>query len=285
MPHIVVIGSINLDLTAKVDRLPLAGETITDALLERCPGGKGANQALAARRLGAEVSLVGCTGSDAAADEALSLLRAAGVDLRGCCVDANTPTGLAMIAVDAAGENQIVVAPGANRCLQLNGQGLPKGDALIGQLEVPVDVLTQAAMQFSGFLCVNLAPAREVSVALLARSDLVVVNELEADWFGAQLDACTGYVALTLGARGARLMQGGQVVAEVSAPAVKAVDATGAGDTFTAALTLALVEGQPPAIALRFACTAAALATLGRGAQPSLPWRSDVEARLVDKAS
>jgi ribokinase len=278
--HIVVVGSINLDLAACVERLPRPGETVTNATLGRYPGGKGANQALAARRLGAEVTMLGCVGADATAPEALALLLEGGVDLTHCETDAEAPTGIALIAVDPSGENQIVVAPGANRCLSLEHREIPAADALLCQLEAPVSALLRAARQFQGFFCINLAPAFDIPEELIARADLVVVNEHEAAHYGARLQASRGYIAVTHGARGAVLTRGGKTLAESAPPAVTAVDATGAGDTFTAALTLALIEGMEPPVALRFACTAAAVATCKAGAQPSLPYRAEVEALL-----
>ncbi len=145
MPSIVVLGSVNLDIVAKADRLPVAGETVTDAELGRYPGGKGANQALAAQRLGAEVSLVARVGTDSAAEEALALLREGGVDLGNVAAVEDAATGVALIAVAASGENQIVVAPGANRSLSPETLEIPAADALICQLEVPTDAVAHAA--------------------------------------------------------------------------------------------------------------------------------------------
>ena len=276
MTAIVVIGSVNLDLSASVARLPAPGETVTGARLSRFPGGKGANQALAARRLGAEVRLIACIGDDAAADEALALLREDGVDLADVEVIPDEATGIALISVSAAGENQIVVAPGANAAM--TPATLPElaGDGLICQLEIPGDVIASAAERFEGFFCANLAPAKEIDVSVLQRADLVVVNETEAAWYGDTLAACGGLVATTFGARGAALRRGERVLAEAAPPIVNAIDTVGAGDTFTAALTVALVEGQSPEDALRFACAAGAIATTRAGAQPSLPTRVEV---------
>lgn len=271
MVSIVVIGSVNLDMVASVSRLPAPGETVTGATLHRFPGGKGANQALAARRLGADVRLVARVGDDAAADEALLLLRAAGVDLSECLAVDDATTGTALIAVAPSGENHIVVAPGANRMLTADDALAIQADALICQLEVPIPVIVQAAESFEGFFCVNLAPAAEIDVTVLQRADLVVVNETESDWYGGSLAACAGMVATTRGAGVATLEQNGQLLAEATPPSVEAVDTTGAGDAFTAALTHALVEGRPPDEALFFACTAGAVATQTMGAQPSLP--------------
>jgi len=273
---ITVIGSVNLDIVAKVARLPAAGETVTGAELYRYPGGKGANQALAAQRLGADVTLIARVGDDAAADEALVLLREDGIDLSQCVALPGIPTGTALIAVAPSGENQIVVAPGANRHLAPDDIVVPESDALICQLEVPIDTVARAAEEFAGFIAVNLAPAARIDVAVLQRANLVVVNETESAWYGDTLRACSGMVATTRGAGPATLEQDGTVIAEARPPVVEAIDATGAGDTFTAALTVALVEGMPPQDALEFACAAGAAATTKMGAQPSLPVRDEV---------
>jgi len=277
-PSIVVVGSVNLDIVAAADRLPAAGETVTGATLGRYPGGKGANQALAAQRLGASVSLVACVGRDAEAEAALVLLREGGVDLSASVFHETAATGVALIAVSAGGENQIVVAPGANRLL--GPVELPPADALICQLEVPTETLAAVTRSFPGSVCINLAPATDVPVSLLARADLIVVNETEAAWYGDRLHAHGNLVVTTLGARGARICRDGEPVAEACAPAVTSVDSTGAGDAFTAALVVAVAEGQPLEAALAFACAAGAAATMIAGAQPSLPYRADVERLL-----
>jgi ribokinase len=277
---VVVIGSVNLDIVALADRLPTPGETVTGAEMNRFPGGKGANQALAAARLGAKVCLVARVGRDAAADEALALLRDGGVDLAACLAVDEAPTGVALISVARSGENQIVVAPGANRSLMPDDLQIPKADALICQLEVPTETIAHAAAHFEGFFCVNLAPARHVDVTILQRADLVVVNESEAAWYGDSLAACRGKIATTFGAAGAVLTKNGEDLARVKPPRVDAIDTTGAGDAFTAALTVALVEGQAPLDALHFACAAGAAAATRMGAQPSLPTREEVDALL-----
>ena len=276
MSKIAVIGSINLDLVATVKKLPAPGETVTDAELNRFPGGKGANQALAAKRLGADVELIGCVGDDTAADDALTLVRDGGVDLAGVRVVTGVPTGTALIAVDPAGENHIVVAPGANRSLTPETLEVPEADALICQLEVPTDTVARAAAEFDGFFCVNLAPAKQVDVTVLQRADLVIVNEIESAWYGETLGACQGMIVTTVGAAGATISQGGEDIAVARPPRIEAVDTTAAGDTFTAALAVALVEGQTPQEALEFACAAGAAACTKLGAQPSLPTRNEV---------
>lgn len=282
MTDIVVIGSVNLDFSASVPRLPQAGETVTGAELHCFPGGKGANQALAARRLGANVQLIACVGNDSNASEALALLCDGDVDLSHCVVDESAATGVALICVAPSGENHIVVAPGANAALEYDKLSLPTGQAMICSLEVPQETVAQAVDEFSGFACVNLAPAREIDDALLVRADLIVVNETEAAWYGERLALCKGAVATTHGENGAKLHRNGELIAKASPPPVEVVDTTGAGDTFTAALTLALVDGRTPEESLVFACTAAAIATTKRGAQPSLPLRTEVDEYLAD---
>jgi ribokinase len=279
-PLITVVGSVNLDLVATAPHLPAPGETVTGATLARHPGGKGANQALAAQRLGAQVRLVARVGADPMAGEALALLKAGGVDLDACAVDPSQPTGVALIAVSADGENQIVVAPGANAAFAPGLLDRSIEGALICQLELPVETVAKAVAEAGGFVCVNLAPALDVPDAVFKRADLIVVNEGEAAFYGPRLHEAAGRVAVTLGARGARLYRGGKLLAEASAPSVQVVDTTGAGDCFVAALTLALLEGQRGAEGLAFACAAGALAVTRAGAQPSLPTRAEVEDKL-----
>lgn len=274
---IVVVGSVNLDIVVTVDRLPVAGETVSGGTLSQFPGGKGANQALAASRLGAEVTLVACVGDDANADEALALLKAGGVDLSACRRDESEATGVALIAVSSDGENQIVVVPGANRAPAPAEFVVPNAEALICQLEVPLATLQRATEVFSGFISINLAPALDVPVDLFDRADLIVVNETEAEFYGDKLNAFDGLLAITYGGKGAVLKKHGADVARSRPPAVQVVDTTGAGDTFTAALTLAIIEGLEYQGALDFACAAGAAATTKAGAQPSLPSRAEVE--------
>ena len=278
--HVTVVGSVNLDVVATGPRLPAPGETVTGARLAHHPGGKGANQALAASRLGCHVSLVARVGRDANAAEALSLLRAAGVDVSAVHIDDAAATGVALIAVAPDGENQIIVAPGANATFMPGHLPELRSDAILCQLELPVSTVERVLSTARGFLALNLAPAVPVPVPVLMSADLLIVNDAEAAFFGAALHRGAGLVAVTHGALGASLWRAGTQIAVATPPAIQAVDSTGAGDAFAAALTVALVEGQPPAVALQFACAAGAVAAAGAGAQPSLPMRAQVEALL-----
>lgn len=278
---VAVVGSVNLDLVARAPHLPRAGETVTGARLTRNPGGKGANQALAARRLGARVAMIGRVGDDAEAGQALELLRADGVDLRGCSVDPTLSTGIAFIVVDDQGENQIVVTPGANIAAGGGDDVVADADVLLCQLEIPITSVARAVAAARGFVCLNLAPAcTDLPAAMLARADLIVVNEAEADAMRSALAGHAGLIATTLGARGAVLTQGRLEIARAAPPRILAVDTTGAGDAFTAALALLLAAGRAPAGALEAACAAGAIATTIPGAQPAMPSEAALAAML-----
>jgi ribokinase len=264
---LTVVGSANLDLVARVERLPRPGETVTDAEFFTAPGGKGGNQAVAAARLGARVSFVGAVGRDSFAGQALTGLRDAGCRLQVAEVEA--PTGVAVIYVDASGENTIVVAPGANGLVE---PVEPEG-AVLCQLEIPL-ATAEAAAQRSSFFCLNAAPAKPVAPELLRRTDLVVVNRYELE----ALPETPRLTALTLGEEGAVLLENGDEVARAEPPRVDAVDGTAAGDAFTACLVVSLLEGRPHQDALARACKAGALAASRRGAQPSLPTAEEVDA-------
>jgi ribokinase len=266
---LVVVGSVNLDIVARVERFPVPGETLTNAVVSRHAGGKGANQALAAQRLGAEVSLVACVGDDPAGEEALAPLAAAGVDLTYCHRLKGVASGLALILVASDGENQIVVAPGANAAFSADLLELPEADAVIAQLEIPLETLLSVARRQRGFFCLNAAPVKPVSRELLDLTDLLVVNEVEAQSLGPHLADYVGWLAVTYGARGAVLRRAGLEVASATPPRVQVVDTVGAGDAFTAALVVSMVSGLPPERALQRACVAGALATTRAGAQSS----------------
>jgi ribokinase len=199
---LTVVGSINLDLVSKVERLPRPGETVSGATLERVPGGKGANQAVAAARLGANVRMVGCVGADPYAEEALAGLRAAGVLLEVREVD--PPTGVAIILVADDGENVIVVVPGANAHVG----GFTVGGNVLCQLEIPDEAVQEARAQ-AEWLCVNAAPARP----LLVEADLVVANGYEAEFVGDQ-----PLLAVTMGEEGAVLLDHGKEIARARPP-------------------------------------------------------------------
>jgi ribokinase len=290
-PRLTVVGSINLDLVVRAERLPRPGETVSGADFSRVPGGKGANQAVAAARLGAEVTLVGCVGSDALAAEALAALREAAVEGRWLVKEA--PTGIALITVDAAGETTIVVAPGANAELRpddlaLGWAGSADGeaagarpedraasggawDAVLCQQEIPAETVARAADLAPRFF-LNAAPAREGA----PEAELTVVNRLELEALGER----RGVVCLTLGPEGAVLLEDGREVARAEPPPVEAVDGTAAGDAFTACLVVSLLEGRSREESLRRACAAGALAASRFGAQTSLPTAEEVDALL-----
>jgi ribokinase len=267
-PRITVVGSINLDLVARGQRLPRAGETLTGATFTRVPGGKGANQAVACARLGAEVTLVGATGRDSFADEALALVQDEGIALE--LATSDEPTGVALILVDAAGETVIVVAPGANATL--GAVEVPPHDAVLCQLEVPDTAVLSAWEGCTGVFCLNAAPARAVSVD----PDVTVVNRYELE----SLVRRDGLVAVTLGAEGALLLEDGEEIARATPPEVDVVDGTAAGDAFTACFLVSLLEAREPAEALERACAAGALTASRFGAQPSLPAAAEVDALL-----
>jgi ribokinase len=267
-PRITVVGSANTDLVARCERLPRPGETVTDADFERVPGGKGANQAVAAARLGARVRFVGRIGTD---DLVLRSLELEGIDTSGVVRD-DGEGGVAMILVEASGENVIVVAPGANRRLSPDEVDVGEADAVMSQLEIPRDVVRAVAAR-SRFFCLNAAPVTG-SLEPELEPDLLVVNRYEYELVGPR----AGLVALTLGAEGAVLLQGDREVARARPPEVQAVDGTAAGDAFCAALVVALLEGRERAQALARACAAGALAASRPGAQPSLPTAAEVDA-------
>jgi ribokinase len=275
-PSVCVVGSINVDLVARCARLPEPGETVRADAFDYISGGKGANQAVAAARLGASVRMVACVGGDALATLAQSGLDEAGVDLSGVAADNTADTGMALIVVDDTGENQIVVVPGANDMLRPEAvRAAEPGsfDAVICQLEIPDEPLAQTARTATGLFCLNAAPARPVHAEVLGRADLVVVNRHELD----ALAEMPRLVALTLGAEGAVLLEDGDELARAAPPEVEAVDGTAAGDAFTACLVVSLLEARDREEALRRACAAGAIAASRTGAQPSLPTAAEVD--------
>jgi ribokinase len=263
-PDLTVVGSINLDLVARVMALPRAGETIFGSDFERVPGGKGANQAVAAARLGASVRMIGAVGHDPLAEEALAGLVAAGVELE--LVRAGT-TGIALIFVADDGENQIVVVPGANNHVAHTSPG----GAVLCQLEVP-DAVVLAAAEAASFFALNASPARSLDL----EPDLLIVNRLEHE-----VVSRGKLVAVTYGSEGAALFENGREIARARPPRVTAVDGTAAGDAFAACLVVSLLDGYSREDALRRACAAGAIAASRFGAQPSLPTAHEVAAILA----
>jgi len=286
---IVVFGSINVDLIVPVPRLPRAGETVLGGDYAVLPGGKGANQALAARRAGAKVVLAGAVGADSFAGIALDLLRGDGVDTRLVRV-VEQPTGCAAIMVSSEGENTIAVAPGANasaRSDQVPDELLSAGTTLVVQMEVPpceTAMLIKRLRTRGGYSLLNLAPAVPIDIALLEEIDLVVANEGEAATTGSDPEQLARRLrqglVVTRGAAGALALLRDGIRIEVPALAIKPVDTTGAGDTFVGVLAAALDLGSPVEAALHRASAAAGLACLARGAQTAMPDEAAIAAAV-----
>ncbi|MGR0158633.1 ribokinase [Paenarthrobacter nitroguajacolicus] len=267
-PALTVVGSINLDITATASRLPSPGETVGGGVLRQQPGGKGANQAVAAARLAGSSRMVGAVGQDDAGLSLISAMAGAGVDVRDIArVDA--ATGTALVLVDGDGENQIVVCPGANASVGLEGVTFADHEAVLCQLEVDQDVVLEAARQAKGFFVLNAAPAAPLLPELLDRCDLVIVNETEYELIPALRNA--PLVAVTYGGEGSAIFVDGERVAE--APAVRVTDIAntiGAGDAFCAALVLALGSGLEYSHALAAANAVGADAVRDASSQPAL---------------
>jgi ribokinase len=302
--RVVVVGSLNMDLVIRSTRMPRAGETILGGDFHMVPGGKGANQAVAASRLGARVSMVGRVGDDAFGRELLRNLAADGIDHTFVHNDATSATGVALIVVDDAGQNSIVVASGANMDLSpsdVDGAAatLRSTDVLLLQLESPLETVVHAAELAHAHgvtVILNPAPARPLPEKLLALVDVLVPNESESALLtGMPVDnvdqaaaasaelrrAGVGTVILTLGERGALLAE--QTGTRVfPAFEVEPVDTTAAGDAFLAGLAVTLAEGKRLDEAVQWANAAGALATTKLGAQTSLPTRQAVERLLAD---
>lgn len=301
--RVVVVGSINQDISVACDRLPGPGETLLATALYRGGGGKGANQAVAAARSGgAHTSMVGAVGRDADGAAMRAGLEAAGVDCA-AVAEVDEPTGTALITVDPAGENTIVVAAGANAAVRLEQAArsvLAQADVVVAQLEVSQQLVVEAArLRRDGMpFILNAAPSARLSPELAAEVDLLVVNEHEAhdlardggsgdgsgaDGGGSEVVAAlletVPAVLLTLGERGAHLVRRDGTDLEVPAHPVVAVDATGAGDTFCGVLAAALAHGEEDRRALELATAAASLAVERRGAQDSMPTRQETVER------
>lgn len=297
---VVVVGSLNLDLVARTPRLPGPGETVRGSDFAEVPGGKGLNQAVAAARAGARVAMIGAVGDDAAGATLRSVATGDGIDAQGIAEVAGTPTGRALIAVDDAAENAIVVVPGANAHVQLTE--LPDARVVLAQMEVDPAVVAEAFRRgraVGAVTVLNPAPAEHVPVELLALSDIVVPNEHELAVLGgrdALAAAGVRTLVVTLGARGAEVYElpgpddvtdgdegaggGAAGVRHVDAFAVEPVDTTGAGDAFCGGLAARLAAGDGLDDALVFAAANGALAATRPGAVPSLP-RADRTNALI----
>jgi ribokinase len=303
-PRILIVGSINIDIVALTERLPTPGETVTGGTLLINHGGKGANQAVAARRLGADVRFIGCVGDDTFGPELRQSMTAEGIGVQGLATSAGINSGTAVIVVDAAGRNQIAVASGANLRLTVDWvarflEDFAWAQVVICQLEVPLDTVLwtlRTARQHGATTVLNPAPAQPVPPEIWSLVDYLTPNEVEAaqvsglplavlsdagDVARALLARGPRVVILTLGAQGAFV---GTLDHRVHVPAlpVTVVDTTAAGDAFNGALAVALAEGRPLTGAVHFANAAAGLACTQRGAQNSLPVRTQVEAFLAD---
>ncbi len=295
---ITVIGSINLDLIATVGRLPGPGETVSGTGFSSAPGGKGANQALAAARAGSQTRMVGAVGKDAFADEALALLKAGGVDLSQTrAVDG--PTGTALILVGGDGENMIAVVPGANAHVtpEMAANSAAEGGIVVLQYEIPlasVEAALIACRKAEGTSLLNIAPWNENATPLVAMADLIIANETEFDLYAsatgllgttrearmANFAHTTGRILIvTLGGQGVLAMTTEGSIAVPALP-ITPVDTVGAGDTFCGYLAGGLDRGLILEDALRLAAAAGSLACLKPGAQPAIPMLAKVEAAL-----
>ncbi|MFF7749954.1 ribokinase [Streptomyces sp. NPDC007971] len=296
MTHIAVLGSTNMDLVTYVAKAPQRGETVTGRDFRTIPGGKGSNQAIAAAHAGATVSVIGAVGNDAFGLRLRDTLEHSGVDtdfLR----TVEGPSGTAHIVVDDEGGNSIVVIPGANGTVDHLSPGdeglIASADALLLQLEIPLAAVVagaQAARRHGVRTILTPAPAQPLPPELLAATDLLIPNEYEAVTLTGRTDPGEAAAALlelvpevivTLGATGSLYLARGAERMVVPAPRVKAVDSTGAGDTFVGALAVALTEEKPVREALSWAAAAAALSVQREGASASMPYRSEIEAQYT----
>jgi ribokinase len=288
-PSVTVVGSANMDLVVTTRTLPAPGETVLGDAFTTIPGGKGANQAVAAARAGARCAFVGAVGDDAFGSALRANLTAAGVDTRRLRTVPGA-SGVALIAVDAAAENIIVVAPGANGHLEgldeADRAAIAGADVLLCQLEVPLPTVVEAATTARAggtTVVLNAAPARALPADLLSQVDVLVVNEGEAAAIAGHAGPAESLldvvprVVMTLGANGAAYADRDGLRLNVTAPKVDAVDTTAAGDAFTGALAVAWAEGGPIAETLQWACAAGAACARTHGASTALPQRSEIQ--------
>ncbi|MFE7420610.1 ribokinase [Rhodococcus sp. NPDC057529] len=283
-PRVAVVGSVNMDLLTATERLPGPGETILGSAFAATPGGKGANQAIAAARAGGAVTFVGAVGSDVFALDLRQALVDAEVDTR-YLREVDGPSGIAAITVDAAGENSIVVVPGANSTVvdltPAELAAVADADVLLCQLEIPLGTVVAAAAHAAAHgtvVMVNASPAQPLPPELVELIDVLLVNRTEAGQLGAAVTGAVSHVVTTLGSSGADYAGRDGTTLHADSPAVEVVDTTGAGDAFAGALGVAWRDG--PETAVPFACTAGALATTRRGASTSSPTLAEIEAAL-----
>jgi ribokinase len=298
-PRIVVVGSSNTDMVVKIPHLPSPGETVLGGEFRMVAGGKGANQAVAAARLGAKVLFITRLGMDLFGDNTLRNFESEGIDTRFIVRDPDFPSGVALILVDDEGENMIAVAPGANSKLspsdvEVAEEEISLYSVMVLQLEIPLETVISAARmarQKGLKVILNPAPAclRGLPPELLKEVDILVPNESEArallglkadvideSWAPQLLELGPKAVVVTLGARGS-LVVTYERVWNVPAPRVKAVDSTAAGDAFTGALAVAIAEGQELGASVEFANKVAAISVTRMGAQSSLPTADEVK--------
>ncbi len=285
MGRVVVLGSINMDLVVRVPTLPRPGETVLGDRLARVHGGKGANQAVAAARLGAQVSMIGRVGADPFGSELIDGLQQDHVDTAGVAVDRSEPTGAALIVVESCGQNQITVAPGANAHVGEDAVATLRrctapGDVVVLQLEVPLPTVlaaVDAGRRAGARVLLNAAPSSALHGGPVPAVDVLVVNESEAaELGGTALGDAVGALVVTLGARGALVTEKGHET-PIEPRVVDAVDATGAGDALAGAVAFALAGGATLVEAVRLGCAAGAAAATAFGARPSLPFPDDLK--------
>jgi ribokinase len=278
-PRIAVVGSINADLVVQMPKLPGRGETVSSAEPAWFPGGKGANQAVAAARMGGNVSMFGAIGNDEPGQMCLSALTQSGVNVDSV-VKVSSPTSTALVMVEHSGENQIVVADGANQHASFDASQVSTADAVIVQFEIPESVILEVGKAAQGIFCVNAAPVRELSEELVSLIDVLIVNEHEFAQLG---EPKSGLVIVTAGAKEVVAYQNGEVVAKSQPPTVEALDTVGAGDTFVGAFVVAYASGKSIGESLDIACAASALSTLKLGAQSGMPTIDEVENFLTNR--
>jgi ribokinase len=278
-PRIAVVGSINADLVVQMPKLPDRGETVSSAEPAWFPGGKGANQAVAAARMGGNVSMFGAVGDDEPGQMCLAALMQSGVNVDSV-VKVSSPTSTALVMVEYSGENQIVVADGANQHASFDSAQVTSADAVIVQFEIPESVIAEVGKAAKGIFCVNAAPVREISAELADLIDVLIVNEHEFVQLG---KPNSGLVIVTAGAKEVVAYQNGEAVAKSQPPKVEALDTVGAGDTFVGAFVVAYASGKSVAESLDLACAASALSTLKLGAQSGMPTLNEVDKFLTTR--